>query len=76
MKNLTLRVDEATLDRARKLAASRDTSVNDLVRGFLDDFVRQQDRREIARKELLELFRNSKADSGGRTWSRDELHER
>ena len=35
-KNLTLSIDEDLLDKARVLAAMRRTSVNEMVRGFLE----------------------------------------
>ncbi len=76
MKNLTLRVEEDILQKARKIAAERTTSVNALVREYLSDLVRQQSRQEIARKELVVLCRESTARMGHRTWTRDELHDR
>ena len=76
MKNLTLRVEEDTLIKAREIAAERATSVNALIREYLSDLIRQQTRREIARKELSLLCRQSTAMMGERTWTRDDLHDR
>ena len=76
MKNLTLRVEEDTLIKAREIAAERSTSVNALIREYLSDLIRQQTRREIARKELSLLCRQSTAMMGERTWTRDDLHDR
>ena len=76
MKNLTLRIEEKTLETARRIAAERSTSVNSLVRGFLGDLARTQDRRLEVRKELIKLSRESEARIGNRIWNRDELHER
>ena len=36
MKNVTLSIDDKVLDRARKLAAERGTSVNRMIREFLE----------------------------------------
>lgn len=76
VKNLTLRVDEKTLDEARRVAAERSTSVNELVRCFLSDLANQGTRREQARRELLALCQASGARVGAERWTRDSLHER
>ncbi len=76
MKNLTLRIEEDILVKARQIASERTTSVNALVREYLSDLVRQQSRQEIARKELSALCRESTAVIGDRTWTRDDLHDR
>ena len=76
MKNLTLRVEERILDTARRIAAERSTSVNALVRAYLKDLARNEDRRRQARRELLKLCRGSKAKVGTKTWTRDQLHDR
>ncbi len=76
MKNLTLRVEGTTLDTARRIAAERSTSVNALVRGYLEDLALNEDRRRKARHELLKLCRESKAKMGTKTWTRDQLHDR
>jgi hypothetical protein len=76
MKNLTLRIDEDILAKARQIASEHTTSVNALIREYLSDLVRQKSRQEIARKELSELCRESTAMIGNRTWTRDELHDR
>jgi hypothetical protein len=77
MANLTLTIDTEVLKRARMRALERDTSVNALVRKYLEDLAGQGAALDpIA--GLLELARRSNAGSGpaGRTWTRDELYER
>lgn len=76
MKNLTLRIEEPKLLRARKIAAERSTSVNALIREFLDDLVARNDRQVLVRTELLELCQTSGAKIGRKNWSREELHDR
>lgn len=76
MKNLTLRIEEDVLAQARQIASEHTTSVNALIREYLNDLVRQKSRQEIARKELSALCRKSTAVIGSRTWTRDELHDR
>jgi hypothetical protein len=76
MTNLTITVDERTLKRARMRALQEDTSVNAVLRSFLEEYsgVRQE-RREAGRK-LLELARNSGAGSGGEGLpKREDLYE-
>lgn len=76
MRNLTLRVEEGTLQRAREIALSRDTSVNALVREFLEELAKGQERREEARKELLRLFQETPGGSLTGEWKRDDLYDR
>ena len=78
--NLTLSVDEKLLKEARKAALEMDTSVNALVREYLEDLVR---RRRQGEDRFLEEWRRLMDEHpvelgrrGVQTWSRDELHER
>ncbi len=76
MTNLTITVDEHTLKRARMRALQEDTSVNAVLRSYLEEYsgVRQE-RREAGRK-ILELARSSGAGSGGEGLpKREELYE-
>lgn len=77
MTNLTITVDEATLKRARMRALEEGTSVNAVLRGYLEDYAGiRRERREAGRK-LLELARNSRAGSGGKGLpKREELYDR
>ncbi len=77
MTNLTVSIEETLLRRARIRALERDTSVNALVRDFLEDLAAQAPPQEGIRA-ILELTRRSHSGSGpaGRGWTRDELHER
>ena len=75
-RNVTLTVDENLLREARKVALDRNTSVNQLVREFLEQLVRGQNGRKQAAERLKEMFRTSGAEVGPITWTRDDLHER
>jgi hypothetical protein len=77
MANLTLTIDGDLLKRARMRALEQDTSVNALVRDYLEDLAGQAKAPDPI-KAFLELARRSNAGSGpaGRTWTRDELYER
>jgi hypothetical protein len=77
MANLTITVDEETVKRARIRALEEGTSVNALLRSYLEEYsgVRRE-RREAGRK-LLELSKNSKAGSGGKGLpKREDLYNR
>ena len=76
MKNITLSVDEDVLAAVRRYATEHGSSVNALVRAFLSDISRRQDRANEARQRVREMSRKSKARIGSATWSRNELHER
>jgi hypothetical protein len=75
-KNLTLTLDENLLRAARKVALDRNSSVNQLVREFLDRLVREQDQRANAMANLEEIFQTTRVRVGRRNWTREDLHER
>jgi uncharacterized coiled-coil DUF342 family protein len=76
MKNITLSVPEATLREVRKIAAERETTVNALVREYLEQLASHRARRDELRKRLTKFAKKSKAVVGPVTWSRDDVHER
>ena len=73
--NVTLSIDEETLVRARELAARRGTSLNQMIRDYLEEVASDLSSDEIVR-ELNALWESGSGDSGGRRWTREELHER
>jgi plasmid stability protein len=76
MANLTLSIDEETLKRARIRALEQGTSVNAVVRDFLDSYAGiAEERRSIQR--FLEIAEVSKAGAAGkgRGWRREDLYE-
>jgi hypothetical protein len=77
VKNITLTIDDEVLDKVRVLAAERKTTVNAMVRKFLTEIATRDDRRERARRELVELMRTSKGRlAPDYRFDRDETHER
>jgi predicted transcriptional regulator len=74
--NITLKIDEELLRRARRLALRRKTSINAIVRKGIEDFVSGDLSREAAVKGLEVFFRRTSARVVAKTWTRDELHER
>ncbi len=76
MTNLTITVDEHTLKRARMRALQEDTSVNAVLRAYLEEYSGVRRERREAGRRLLELARNSGAGSGGQGLPRrEELYE-
>ena len=73
---MTIALDEATLRDARRIAAERSTSLNSLIREFLERLTVRESQSRSARRRIAELCRDSGAEVGVRTWTRDELHER
>ena len=77
MANLTIAVDEGTLKRARMRALEEDTSVNAVLREYLEEYAgRRRSQLEAARR-ILEDARRGGAGSGpeGRVWKREDMYE-
>lgn len=76
MANLTVTIDEQVLRRARIRALEHGTSVNALVRDYLEAYAARSGQRS-ARTRLLELSDRLGGGSGslGRQWKREELYE-
>jgi hypothetical protein len=76
MPNITLALDEELLGKARVYAEKKGTTVNALVRTLLGETIDQDERRESARRKLLELSEQSTARLGPEyKWNRDEIYE-
>jgi hypothetical protein len=77
MANLTITISDALLRRARIRALEQGTSLNALLRSYIEAYADGQAPMR-ARAALFALARASRAGSGkdGRRWTRDELHER
>jgi hypothetical protein len=75
-RNLTLTLDEELLRAARKVAIDRNTSVNQMVRDYLERVVQETDQRQTALARLDEIFRTERIQVGRRTCKRQDLHER
>lgn len=72
--NLTVSIDDAILEKARKLAVQRGTSVQELIRAHLEALVGETNGSAVA-EELLELMQVAGGRSGGRKIRRDEAYE-
>ena len=76
MSNLTITTDEEVLKRARMRALSEGTSVNAVLRDFLEAYAGLHNDQTIAVRELIAASKTAKSRRGNRQWSRDDLHDR
>jgi hypothetical protein len=75
MANLTIVVDEVTLRRARIRALEDGTSVNAVLRDYLEAYAGQAGTREIlAAYGSLAEGADASSGPGGRTWTREDAH--
>ena len=75
MKNITLSVDEEVLLTVRQYAASRNSSVNALVREYLTELANRKNAADGARKRIRAMSARSKARIGSGSWKREDLYE-
>ena len=76
MANLTISLHDDLLRRARVRAAESGTSVNAVLREFIESWVGKGSERADAVASLLKRSSRSASARAGRRWTRDELHER
>lgn len=72
--NVTLSIDGRVVAEARRIAAARGTSVNQLVRDYLNELTRVDDVESVV-MELDGMWAAESYRSRG-PWTREELHER
>ena len=77
MKNITMSIDEKLLKKARKAAIDKNTSLNALIREYLEYLAENEEnnKRKIV-EELQLMFNKSTAIVGKKRWNREELHAR
>lgn len=77
MANLTLTIDEDLLRRARIRALERGTSVNAVVREFLEGYAGgEQETAALQAFGALADHARVSSGPGGRSWRRDDIHDR
>lgn len=77
MPNITLSVDRDTLQKVRKIAVDRSTTLTAMVRAFVQSVAdRDQPERERAAQELGRTFDELARPMGPHSWTREQLHER
>ncbi len=74
MKNITLALDQETLEAGRAYAERHQTTLNALVRDLLAKTVHSD--RTATAAEMFRLMDDAPGRSRGKRWTRDELHGR
>jgi hypothetical protein len=73
--NVTLSLDDKLLERARRLAARRGISLNQMIRDYLSEITADVTPDELI-AELDVLWAEGRGDSQGWRYNREELHDR
>ena len=73
--NVTLSIDDEILMRARRRAEAQGTSVNQLIREYLEQLAGKSNPAADA-VEFARLSRLSQGDAQGWKYNREEIHER
>lgn len=76
MANLTLSIDDQLLKKARKVALKHGTSVDRMVRDYLQRVVSEQEGSEAPVSDLITYFERTSVPVSPMRSSREELHER
>ena len=76
MTRFMIALEEDLLDRARSKASRQGTSLEAPLRGYVAAYADGEEKQEQAVQALLDLSRIASSGSGGRRWTRDELHDR
>jgi hypothetical protein len=73
-KEITISFEEDIIENALKRARSEETTLDDLIRGWLADYAQRQKQVDEAMATIEAL--SSKIDLGGRKFTREEMNER
>jgi plasmid stability protein len=76
MANLTIVIDETVLKKARIRALEEGTSVNAVVRQYLESYSGADPGQRANVDEILNLSKKSRSRKGSKRWTRDDLHNR
>jgi hypothetical protein len=76
MPNLTITVDEDVLRKARMRALEEGTSVNALLREYLEAYIGMRRDQAAIVNDIIGLSKKSRSRRGRRRWTRDDLHDR
>jgi hypothetical protein len=76
MANLTISIEDEVLKQARLRALAEGTSVNALVREYLERFTAVNTRRQTAAEKILAVSAQASSRRGQASWTREDLHAR
>ena len=75
MTRLTVRIDETLLRKARIKAKENGTSVNAMIREFIEKTVTTAAPERINKEQFMQLIEQGKFASTGERLTRDEMYE-
>ena len=73
MKNITISIEDETLEAGRRYATERGMSLNSLIRQILKSTIANDSVNWL--EECFVLMDRARADSKGRKWKREELYD-
>lgn len=76
MANITLKIDDQILERARNIAQEKRISLDAVVDQKLKEFVSAHQKRKTMIEGLEAFYRKCQARVGQITWQREEVHDR
>lgn len=76
MANLTITIEDSVLRKARMLALERGTSVNAVIREYLEAYTGARSEQAALISEIIALSKKSCSRRGSRKWTRGELYDR
>lgn len=74
-RNITIQLDEGSIQQAKVLAARRGTSVSALVAQNIEELTAAETRYEAAKERAFEAL-DEATSRGGRSWRREDLYDR
>ena len=74
MKNITLSARKEAIDRGRQVANSRNTTLNEMFRDWLEQLSEGELREQAYRRQMERLTKQVR--TGGRKFTREEMNER
>jgi hypothetical protein len=75
-RNLTIQLDDATIRRAKIIAAERGISIGGLVAQQIEQLVAEADLYNQSREQILRHLKKPPFRLGGARPTREELHDR
>ena len=75
-QNLTVSLERETIQKAKILAARRNTSVTRLLADYVEEMVAEDERYEAARKAALDYLKKGFPMGGQIAADREDWHER
>lgn len=74
MKNITLAIDEKLLEESREYARKHRTSVNAMIRRYLQQMIRKEEA-ESGVEEVLRMADRLHLSSRGWKWKREDAYD-